>query len=84
MAQLTKVINWLLRNQFENAIKPMRLIICRKRKEEQEDEERIKEQVKLMMEQVKDRHKAGKKKVLFEICCGEKSKLATHFKEQRG
>ena len=29
--QLTKVINWLLRNQFENAISFMHLIICRKK-----------------------------------------------------
>ena len=55
--QLTKVINWLLRNQFENVIKFTQLIISRKKKEQQEDETRIKEQVKLMLEQVKGRTK---------------------------
>ena len=60
------------------------MIICRKKKEQQEDEERVQEQVRLMLEQVKDRHKAEVKVILFEVCCGEKSKLASHFKEQGG
>jgi hypothetical protein len=55
-----------------------------KKKEQQEDEERVQEQVRLMLEQVKDRRNAEKKVILFEICCGEKSKLASHFKEQGG
>ena len=73
-----------MRNQFENAVKLTHVIICRRRKEQEEDEEKVQEQVKLMMEQVKDRRKAARKKVLFEVCCGEYSKLASHFKEKGG
>ena len=37
-----------------------------------------------MMEQVKDRHKVERKKVMFEACCGEYSMLAFHLKEKGG
>ena len=60
------------------------MIICRRRKEKEEEEAKVEDQVKLTLEQVKDRKKAEKKEVLFEVCCGERSKLASHFKEKGG
>ena len=62
----------------------MRLVICRRRKELEDEETKVEEQMKLMLEQVKGRKEAEIEKVLIEVCCGEKSKLASHFKEKRG
>ena len=40
--------------------------------------------MKLMLEQINNRKGAEIKKDLTEVCCGEKSKLASHFKESGG
>ena len=37
-----------------------------------------------MLEQVKHRHKANIKTVLFEVCCAENSRLTSQFKERGG
>ena len=77
--QLTNVINWLLKNQFERAVKLMRLVICRRRKEIEDEEAKVEEQMKLMREQVKGRKEAEIKKVL-----GQEIKLVSLFKETGG
>ena len=82
--QLSKVINWLVKNQFKKAMELMRLVICRRRKEIEDEEAKVEEQMKLMLEQVKGRKEAEIKKVLIEACCGEESKLASHFKQKGG
>ena len=37
-----------------------------------------------MLQQVDERDKATEKTVLIEVCCGESSKLTSHFKERGG
>ena len=78
------MINWLLKNQFERAVKLMRLVICRRRKEIEDEEAKVQEQMKLMLEQVKGRKEAEIQKVLIEACCGEESKQESHIKEKEG
>ena len=81
---LKKALNKLLKNQFEGAAELMATIVSRRRKEIQMEETKTQEQVKLMLEQVSEREKAEVKKVLFEVCCGENSKLMSHFKDRGG
>ena len=79
--QLKNVINWLLKNQFERAVELMRVVIRQRRKELEDEEAKVEEQMKMTFEQVKDRKKAEVKKVLIEACCGEESKLASQGQE---
>ena len=39
--QLTKVISWLLKNQFGRAVELMRLVICRRRREIEDEETKV-------------------------------------------
>ena len=48
------------------------------------EEAKVEEQVKLMLEQLKDRNDAEIKQIFIEVCRGEESKLASHFKEKGG
>ena len=59
----------------------MAKIISRRHKEIEMEETKTQGQVKLMLEQVNEREMAEEKKVLIEVCCGENSKLTSHFKE---
>ena len=40
--------------------------------------------MKLMLEQVKHRQKAETTTILFEVCCGENSRLMSQFKQRGG
>ena len=62
----------------------MATIVNRRHKEIEMEETKTQEQVKLMLEQVSERENAEVKKVLFEVCCGENSKLTSHFKDRGG
>ena len=81
---LKKALNWLLKSQLEGAAELMATIVSRRHKEIEMEETRTQEQVKLMLEQVSEREKAEVKKVLFDVCCGENSKLTSHFKDRGG
>ena len=73
--QLKKALTWLMKNQFEGAAELLATIVSRRKKEIDLEEKKTQEQVKLMLEQVKHRQKADTKTILFEVCCGENSRL---------
>jgi hypothetical protein len=81
---LKKALTWLLKRQFEGAAELMATIVTRRQKEVEMEETKTQEQVKLMLEQVSEREKADIKKVLIEVCCGENSRLTSHFKDRGG
>ena len=62
----------------------MKLIVFRRRKNIEDEEAKVEKQVKLMLEQVRGRKEAEIKNILIEVCCGEESKLALHFKGEEG
>ena len=78
---LKKALSGLLKKQFEGAVELMVTIVSRRHKEIQMEETKTQEQVKLMLEQISEREKTEVKKVLFEVCCGENSKLTSHCKD---
>ena len=73
-----------MKNQFEGAAELLATIVTRRKKEIDMEETKTQEQVKLMLEEVKHRQKANIKTVLFEVCCGENSRLTSQFKERGG
>ena len=75
--QLKKALTWLMKNQFEGAAELLATIVTRRKKEIDMEETKTQEQVKLMLEQVKHRQKANINTVLFEVCCGEDSRLTS-------
>ena len=82
--QLKKALTWLMKNQFEGAAELLATIVSRRKKEIDLEEKKTQEQVKLMLEQVKHRQKADTKTILFEVCCGENSRLMSQFKQRKG
>ena len=67
--QLKNAINWLLKNQVESAVELTKMVICRRRKEKEEDNTKVETQVKSMLVQITERKRAEIKKVLIEVCC---------------
>ena len=82
--QLTKVLNWLLRNKFDKALEVLNIVLKRRQYELDQERRRIAVQKEMMLEQVENRHHAKIKSVLVEVCCGENSKLSNTFKEKGG
>jgi hypothetical protein len=81
---LKKALTWLLKHEFEGAAELLATIVTRRQKEIEQEETKTKEQVKMMLEQVKNRQRAKVKTLLFEVCCGENSRLTAKVKERGG
>jgi hypothetical protein len=82
--QLKKTLMWLMKNQFEGAAELLATIVTRRKNEMELEERKTQEQVKMMLEQVKHRKRAETNTILFEVRCGEKSRLMSQFKQRGG
>jgi hypothetical protein len=82
--QLKELLTWLLQKNVVEGMELFKAIICRRRREIEADEIKLKEQIEELLDQVKDRQDQKKKDILIEVCCYEKSKLSQRFKERGG
>ena len=82
--QLKELLLWLMKNNIQKGMELLQLCICRRRKEVESYEKRVKEQEDLMMNQIKDYESKKEKILVFEVCCNEDSKIAKKVREEQG